>query len=303
MQHSAPCGPCDNPRMATTHPLISVIELADRIDDPDVRVADIRWYLGKPGAGRAAYDQGHIPGAVHLDLDTELAAEEGPGRHPLPDPAAFAATLAARGIGSEHFVVAYDDMGAAVAGRLWWMLDTLGHERVAVLDGGIGAWQAAGLPLSTHPTAWPRAELTLAPSWTRTIDRDALRDRLGDVVLLDARAANRYSGEFEPVDPAAGHIPTARNLPTSAAIGDDGHFRGPAELASLFRGIGVDGTAAEVVTSCGSGTSACQHALAMRVAGLPDPILYPGSFSDWGRSGYPVAVGPDPGTPPGPDPG
>ena len=272
-------------------------ELAHRIADPDLRIADCRWYLGKPGAGRAAYDKGHLPGAIHLDLDEDLAAHDGPGRHPLPDPAAFAERLGARGIGTGDLVVAYDDVGAAVAGRLWWMLDTLGHVQVAILDGGIGAWTAAGHRLATDEPNFAPAALHLVSQWQRTIDRDALRDRLGDVVLLDARAGPRYRGEVEPVDPGMGHIPSARNLPTSSAIGPDGRFLPPTELAALFADLGADGASGDVVTSCGSGTSACQHAVAMRAAGLPDPILYAGSFSDWSGSGYPIAVGPEPGLP------
>lgn len=276
--------------------LISPEALADAIGDPDLRLVDVRWYLGQPGQGRAAYEAGHLPGAIFLDLDADLSAPSGPGRHPLPDPAAFARRLGALGIGPHDHVVAYDDTGGWVAARLWWMLDDLGHERTAVLDGGFPAWVAAGLPLTTEVPSWPPARLELADRWTKVVNRDELRARLGSVVLLDARAAPRYRGETEPVDPVAGHIPTALNAPTDGNLGPDGRFLPPGALAERFRALGCEGH--QVVTSCGSGTSACHHSLAMRVAGLPDPILYPGSWSDWSRAGYPVATGPEPGDPP-----
>ena len=170
--------------------------------------------LGSPGVGRQAYDAGHIPGAIFLDVDTDLVATEGPGRHPLPSPAAFRARLEAAGIGSEHEVVAYDDVGGWVASRLWWMLDDLGHDRVAVLDGGFPAWVAEGHPVTREVPAYPPARLELADHWAKTIDRDAVAAGLGQTVLLDARAGPRYRGETEPIDPVAGHIPTARHAPT-----------------------------------------------------------------------------------------
>ncbi len=284
--------------MNRTSPLITVSDLAARLDDPDLRIVDCRWYLGQPGRGHEAYGSGHLPGAIHLDLDSDLAAPSGPGRHPLPDPVAFARQLGAHGIGNDALMVAYDDVGGWVAARLWWMLDDLGHTGAAVLDGGIGAWSAAGLPLTLEVPAWPATTLELATAWSRTIDRDELRGRLGRVVLLDARAAPRYRGDTEPIDPIAGHIPTARNAPTDGNLGPDGSFLPPAQLAQRFHELRRDNPAAEVVTSCGSGTSACHNALAMRVAGLPDPVLYPGSWSDWSRAGYPVATGSDPGLPP-----
>lgn len=177
--------------MTGVGPLLAPEALLARLDDPRIRVVDCRWVLGQPGAGRVAYDAGHVPGAVYLDVDGDLAAsaEIGPGRHPLPEVGAFIRRLEAAGIGDEHRVVAYDDVGGWVAARLWWMLDVLGHHAVAVLDGGWGAWLAAGGPVSDEVPAPPPARLTLADHWSRTIDRDALRARLGEVVLLDARGA------------------------------------------------------------------------------------------------------------------
>ncbi len=283
-------------------PLVTPETLEAWIDAgrPDVRVVDVRWYLNQsPGAGRAAYDAGHIPGAIHLDLDTELVAPDGPGRHPLPDPATFAPGMAARGIGDGDTVVAYDDVGGWVAARLWWMLDDLGFGAdrrggAFVLDGGYPAWIAAGFPTSTEVPALAPATLTLRGRWSRVIDRAGLKARLGAVVVLDARGAPRYRGEIEPIDPVPGHIPTSRNAPTDGNLGPDGQFLEPAALGARFDAL--DAADSDVVTSCGSGVSACHNALAMRIAGLPDPLLYPGSYSDWSRSGEPVATGPGPGT-------
>jgi thiosulfate/3-mercaptopyruvate sulfurtransferase len=290
--------------MTRSSPLISAPELLALVERgaPDLRIVDVRWYLGRPGGGVTAYAAGHLPGAIHLDLDDDLADLDGygaPGRHPLPTPEEFTAELAAAGIGDDDLVVAYDDVGGWVAARLWWMLDVLGHDRVAVLDGGIDAWVAAGGKLTTDVRVLPPAELHLADEWTRVIGRGELRSRLGEVVLLDARGVPRYRGEAEPVDPVAGHIPTARNAPVEGNL-VDGRFRPSEELAARFRELGADGNGGPVVTSCGSGTSALHHAIAMRLAGLPDPILYVGSYSDWSRSGEPVVTGPEPGEPPPP---
>jgi len=267
-------------------------------------IVDTRWYLGRPGAGREAYLAGHIPGAIHLDLDGDLAdlgnpmAFGAPGRHPLPDPGAWAAAMGARGIGNDSRVVAYDDVGGWVAARLWWMLDDLGFADVSVLDAGIGSWTAAGLPVASgDEPARSARPLELAAAWTGVIDRDDLRSKLGSVVLIDARGAPRYRGETEPIDPVAGHIPTAINAPIDGSLGPDGRLLPPEGLRARFEGLGA-GRGTQVITSCGSGTSACHHSLAMRVAGLPEPILYVGSYSDWSRSGYPVTTGAEPGAPP-----
>lgn len=276
-------------------PIISPADLATRLDSPELRVVDVRWVLGSPGLGRLAYDAGHIPGATFLDVDTDLVAPGGPGRHPLPSPAVFRRRLEAAGIGSEHEVVAYDDVGGWVAARLWWMLDDLGHERVAVLDGGFPAWVAEGHPVTKEVPAFPPAQLDLADHWTRTIDLAGVAAGLGDLVLLDARGGPRYRGETEPIDAVPGHIPTARHAPTDGNLGPDGRFLAEDVLKARFSRLGADRSGRPVVTSCGSGISACINSLAMRVAGLPDPILYPGSYSDWTRSGMPISVGPDPG--------
>ena len=280
-------------------PIISPEALAADLARPDLRVIDVRWVLGSPGVGRAAYEAGHIPGSFHLDMDTDLVAVDGPGRHPLPSPGRFRDRLEVCGISSADEVVAYDDVGGWVAARLWWMLDDLGHARVRVLDGGFPAWAAAGLPITAEPpAARARGRLDLRHSWTNVIDRDGVAAGLGTLALLDARGGPRYRGEVEPIDAVPGHIPTARHAPIDGNLGPDGRLLDPASLAERFQTLDADGVDGRVVTSCGSGVSACFNSLAMRIAGLPDPILYPGSYSDWSRAGLPIAVGPEPGDPP-----
>ena len=280
--------------------LISVGDLAARIGKPGVRAADVRWYLTRPGARRAAYEAGHLPGAVYVDLDADLSDAAGygaPGRHPLPSPEAFRARLERLGFSTGDFIVAYDDAGGINAARLWWMLDNLGHRGgVAVLDGGIGAWQSTGLPLSADDVQLPPGKLELASDWHGIISRGKLAAQLGQVSLLDARSAERYRGEVEPVDPVAGHIPTAISAPTSGNLAGDGRLLRPDELAAHYRRL--TDPARPTVVACGSGTTACHNALAMRLAGLPDPILYVGSFSDWSRAGMPIATGSEPGAAP-----
>ena len=197
------------------------------------------------------------------------------------------------GFGSGDLIVVYDDVMGTVAARLWWMLDNLGYERVALLDGGFRAWRMADLPQSSVvPTPEPR-ELQLADRWSNVVDRDELIGRLDDVTLIDVRAPERYRGEVEPIDPRAGHIPSAVSAPAKTSLAEDGRFLEPAELAEQLRSVAPEGRS--VVVSCGSGVTACHTALAFRVAGLPDAILYPGSFSDWSRTELPIAVGPEPG--------
>jgi thiosulfate/3-mercaptopyruvate sulfurtransferase len=273
--------------------LIAAADLLARLGDPDLRLLDVRWWLTDRARGRRDYDAAHIPGAAWVDLDTDLAAHDGPGRHPLPDPTVFAARMAALGVGDDSDVVVYDDAGGTIAARLWWMLDDLGHRRVAVLDGGIAAWIAAGGPVTAAVPAPPAtpADLHLATRWSRVVDRADLAERLGQVALIDARARERYRGDIEPVDAKPGHIPTAISLPTAGNLAADGRFLGSGELRARFEALGAD-----VVTSCGSGVTACHNALAMRVAGLPAPLLYPGSYSDWARQGLPVATGDEPGS-------
>jgi len=273
--------------------LVTAAELRDRLIDPRLRLADVRWFLGQPGVGRQEYDAGHLPGAVFVDVERELVAAEGPGRHPLPDPVTFMRALETLGFGSEHAIVAYDQGGGTIAARLWWMLDALGHRDVALLDGGLPAWLAAGGELTTAIPGFPPAHLDLATAWPRTIDRTALTAGLEGLRVVDVRAPERYRGETEPIDPVAGHVPSAVNLPTTGNLGPDGRFLEPEAL--LMRFGTVNAPDRPTVVHCGSGINACHTAFAMRLAGLPDPLLYPGSYSDWSRSGMPVATGAEPG--------
>jgi thiosulfate/3-mercaptopyruvate sulfurtransferase len=291
-------------------PLVSVETLASWLTAPEPPiVVDLRWYLGRPGDGHRAYLEGHIPGAIFLDLDDDLSDANGygaPGRHPLPAVDAFVARMERAGIGDGARVVGYDDAGGWVAARLWWMLDNLGFGRrgvadewVGVLDGGIKAWAAAGHPLTSGDEAPASpAKLGLSGAWSGVVDRETLKSRLGTLTLLDARAAPRYRGEVEPVDPYPGHIPTAISAPFDTNLGADGLLLDADALRAKYGALGIIDEGAEVVISCGSGTSATHHSLAMRIAGLPDPTLYVGSYSDWSRSGEAVATGPDPGEPP-----
>ena len=274
--------------------LITPEALRERLADPDLRIADVRWWLADRPKGRRDYIEGHLPGAVFVDLDTDLAAPPGAGRHPLPSPAAFAARMGELGFDDASTIVVYDDAGGTIAARLWWMLDDLGHADVHLLDGGIGAWTAIGSPLTADVPAFPPGRLTLRDHWSRTIDRDALEARLGSVGVVDARAPERYRGEIEPIDGVPGHIPTAVNRPSGGNVGPDGRFLAPEALRGRFESLTDSG---DVVSYCGSGVTACHNALAMRVAGLPDPIVYVGSYSDWARAGRPVATGNEPGSP------
>ena len=277
-------------------PLVDVGWLTEHLDHSPLRVVDTRWYLGEPGKGRSAYETGHIPGAGFLDIDTDLSVPTGPGRHPMPSPEQIADRLGAAGIGDRNFVVAYDDVNGMYAARLWWMLRSIGHQRVGVLDGGLQAWIASGGGVSEDLPTWSAATLSVLGA-SQTIDRDALASRLGDTVIIDARAAERYRGDIEPIDPAAGHIPTAINVPTTLNVGPNGLFHAPVDLRASYENAGVTDAAATVVY-CGSGVSACHDILAMEAAGMGTATLYPGSWSDWAGTGGPVATGGEPGEAP-----
>jgi thiosulfate/3-mercaptopyruvate sulfurtransferase len=276
-------------------PLVSADWLSGHLDD--VVVADVRWYLDGR-SGRAAYDAGHLPGAVFVDLDVDLAdpPSVSGGRHPLPTPERFAASLSRLGIGDGVPVVAYDDAGGSVAARLWWMLWVLDHP-AAVLDGGISAWTG---PLSTRPAAAVPAELTPRP-WppdrlASADDVDRLR-RDPSAVVLDARVAARYRGEPNDIDPRLGHVPGARSAPWPENLGPDGRLRAPVALRDRLRALGVGaGGVEEVVCYCGSGVTACHDVLALEVAGLGRARLYIASWSAWGGDpARPVATGDEPG--------
>jgi len=269
---------------AETSPLIPVEDLVESA--ANVCVCDLRWDLTNPDKGRASYESGHIPGAVFVDLDRDLAAPPGiQGRHPLPDVAEFAAVLGNLGIAPDTHVVVYDDDGGRIAARLWWMLRSIGHDQVRLLDGGYPAWVAAGKEVEVGAVTRVPAVYPVPGGFGGVVTYD----RLDALTVIDAREGERYRGETEPVDPKAGHIPGAINIPTSANLADDGRWRSPSELAELYSGLG-SGT----VVSCGSGVTACHDALAMVVAGEDMPDVYVGSFSEWSRLDRPVAIGPLP---------
>jgi thiosulfate/3-mercaptopyruvate sulfurtransferase len=273
-------------------PLVGAAWLAAHLGSPDLRIVDCRFDLSDPTAGRQLHAAGHIPGAVYLSLDDDLSAVPGQGRHPLPDPATFAATVGRAGISNDDAVVAYDSAGGAIASRMWWMLRSLGHERVAVLDGGWSAWRAAGGPVDDSDVEPTPAAYAAPTRWAGTIDGTELEERLGDVVLIDARAPERYRGDIEPLDPVAGHIPTARNIPFAGNLTPGGVFLDTASLAARY----PDGEG-DVVVYCGSGVTACHNLLAMEAAGVTGALLYPGSWSDWCTAGGEITLGPHPGEP------
>lgn len=274
-------------------PIVSGAWLHANIEQ--VVVADVRWYLDGR-SGRAAYEAGHIPGAVFVDLDRDLSAAPNAagGRHPLPTPEDFAAALGAAGIGDGCAVVAYDDASGMVAGRLWWMLHSLG-EPVAVLDGGLAAWPG---DLSTEYPEVPPARFTPRPwppgAFASISEVDGARRDRGTVVL-DARSPERYRGEPNAIDPRFGHIPGAMSAPCAANLAPDGTLRSPDELRESYAAVGADGDV-EVVAYCGSGVSANLDLLALELAGLGGGRLFVGSWSAWGADhGRPVATGPEPG--------
>ncbi len=273
-----------------TGPLVSTDWLTRHLDHSVLRLADVRWYLGEPERGRQAYQEAHIPGAFYVDLETDLSAAEGPGRHPLPDWGQFAVRMGELGIGDDSVVVTYDDRGGGVASRLWWMLRALGHERTYLLDGGITAWVADGHAVTGDLPDHEPGDLTVDPRPGIAIDRDELQQRLGTVVALDARAGERYRGEIEPLDPVAGHIPGAVNAPYEDNLGPDERFLPADVLAQKYQDLGVGGET-DTVVYCGSGVTACHDLLAIEHAGLGEALLYPGSWSDWSTAGYEVATG------------
>ncbi len=270
--------------------LIAPAELARRLDDPGVRIFDCRFSLADPAAGRNAWREGHLPGALHADIDLDLSGPRIPGvtgRHPLPSRAEWIARARAWGLTPRTEVALYDDAGGAVAARMWWMLRWIGHEDVAVLDGGWQAWVSAGLPITAEiPTfAAPSADAgagddheTRAPL-TRLVEADEI-DGAAQIVL-DARDRRRFLGEIEPIDPVAGHIPGARSAPSSENLDADGRFLPKDALRRRFARLIGERRGADVVCYCGSGITAAHNVLALVHAGFDEPRLYAGSWSEW----------------------
>ena len=266
--------------------LVSTEWLAARLGDPAVRAIDVRWSLLDRDKGPNAYREGHVPGAVFLDVNKDLSGPlgTGPGRHPLPDARAFARTMSQAGVGAETHVLVYDFGDGSTAARLWWLLRRFGHERVSLLDGGIARWKAEGRPLETAVPSHAEGAFVPGPPLEDVLDADAVERMRRDpkALIVDARAAERYEGRTEPIDPVAGHVPGAKNRPiaTNVRSADDPRFRPAEELRAEFERLGV-GEAERVVCYCGSGVNACQELFAMRLAGFDKGRLYAGSWSDW----------------------
>lgn len=267
--------------------IVDVATLAAHLDDPDWLLIDVRHQLADPDHGERVYAEGHLPGAhfLHCDRDLSGALNGRNGRHPLPEPSLFAARMAALGLKTTTQVVVYDDAQGMIAGRLWWLLRYLGHEAVALLDGGWSAWLASGGKLETATPLPPVPGGAWQPSLraNATVDADFVQKNLltVDMCLIDARAPDRYRGENETIDPVGGHIPGARNRCFKDNLQADGRLKSAAELRGEWLALLAGKAPAQVVHQCGSGVSACLNLLAMDIAGLPGSRLYPGSWSEW----------------------
>lgn len=263
---------------------VSADWLADHLEDPTVTIVDCRFALMQPDLGQQQYQQGHIPGAYYLDLNRDLSSPVGShgGRHPLPDLAVLAEKLESMGVSSaspQTLVVAYDDSRQAFAARLWWLLRYLGHDRVAVLDGGWAGWLAAGHPQTQAiPVAKPAQFIPqVRPEWVLDLSQVKARQGTG-TVLVDAREGERYRGEREPIDPVAGHIPGAVNYPWQDTTDATGKLRSPEEQRQRWQDLAPG---SEIVVYCGSGVTACVNLLSLELAGIKNGKLYAGSWSDW----------------------
>jgi thiosulfate/3-mercaptopyruvate sulfurtransferase len=276
--------------------LIEPGELAALIGVPKCAILDCRFELSQPDWGGRAFAAGHIPHALYAHLDRDLAGaiSARSGRHPLPEVQAWSATLGGWGIDEHVQVVAYDQGNGAYAARAWWLLRWVGHEQVAVLNGGYAAWLAAGLPLSTEETTRPPRQFTPRTSGVGTLGSDAVGAALAarEILLVDARGADRFAGENEKIDPVAGHVPGAVSAPFAGNLDAQGRFLDAAALRSRWRTLLGTRAPRELVAMCGSGVTACHNLLALEVAGLSGARLYPGSWSEWIRDpAHPIARG------------
>ena len=278
--------------------LISATGLAAHIDDKDWVVVDCRHDLMNPDAGRDGYAIGHIRNALFADMESELSgAKRGAdgrfrGRHPLPGRAAFIETLRSWGVNDDSQVVAYDAHGGMFAARLWWLLRWVGHPAVAVLDGGLAAWQSSGLPMSAERPVRPLGTIGERAALVETVSAAEVLANIGSGqrVVVDARAPDRFRGENETIDPVGGHIPGAKNRFFKDNLDADGRFKDAAQLRAEFAAVADHPEAA--IMQCGSGVTACHNLLALEVAGLPGAALYPGSWSEWcADPARPVATG------------
>lgn len=266
--------------------LISLKELLPHLGDPNWAIFDCHFDFDHPEAARQAYLEAHIPGALYADLDKDLSSPVQPGktgRHPLPDIDTFVNTLSRWGVDENVQVVAYDNRGSSLAGRLWWMLRWLGQEAAAVLDGSFSHWQAAGYPVEAGQESRPPRSFKPNPNPDLICSADqilAMRNNPGYLVV-DSRAAHRYRGEPDPFDPVSGHIPGAVNAPYEDNFTGDGHFKSPEELRARFEAVLEETPAENAVFYCGSGVTAAHNILAVEHAGLGFARLYPGSWSEW----------------------
>jgi thiosulfate/3-mercaptopyruvate sulfurtransferase len=276
--------------------LIEPAQLAAIMGAPKCAILDCRFELSQPQWGERAFAAGHIPHALYAHLDRDLAGaiNARSGRHPLPDVQAWSATLGGWGIDEHVQVVAYDQGNGAYAARAWWLLRWVGHEQVAVLNGGYAAWLAAELPVSTEETTRPPRQFTPQVSAAGTLGSDAVAAALAarEVLLVDARGAERFAGENETIDPVAGHVPGAVSAPFAGNLDAQGRFLDAAALRSRWRTLLGTRAPRELVAMCGSGVTACHNLLALEVAGLSGARLYPGSWSEWIRDpARPIARG------------
>jgi thiosulfate/3-mercaptopyruvate sulfurtransferase len=279
-------------------PLVSAAWLLEHLHDSSLRIVDTRFTLGKPDAGREAFDAGHIPGAVFVDLERHLSAPVRPdrvgGRHPLPEISSLEVLFSGLGIGDAHRVVAYDDPSTGqgfYAAHLWWLLRYLGHDEVSVLDGGLPAWEAAGGALELIERAHPRASFKAQPRAEMLVGATEVEARGEGVVLVDSRSAERYRGDVEPLDWKAGHIPGAVHRNWADGL-SDGHWKSAESQRERFADLEH---AEEVIVYCGSGVSAGGNLLALELAGIKDAKLYAGSWSDWvSDDSRPIVIGDEP---------
>jgi thiosulfate/3-mercaptopyruvate sulfurtransferase len=282
-----------------TGALVEAAALAERLREPQWVVVDCRFNLLEPEAGYGDYLRSHIPLARYAHLDRDMARTPGSndGRHPLPLPEAFADRLGAWGIDTDSTVVVYDERGGAIAARLWWLLRWIGHERVALLNGGFAAWQARSLPVSSGVPVWQPARSALRvprADWVASVADVSAAESSG-ALLVDVRAPERYRGEREPIDPMAGHVPGAHNWPFSRNLAADGRFRESGELRRDLQALLAGRDPARIIAMCGSGVTACHLLLAMQVAALGEGRLFAGSWSQWIRNpARPIRTGGDP---------
>ena len=277
--------------------LVDVTSLADALGRDDIVLLDCRSVLTDTNAGAKMYAEGHLPGAFHANLERDLSdmSQAGQGRHPWPRAADFARTLSCWGVTPDTQVVAYDADNGMYAARAWCLLRMLGHERVAVLDGGLKAWQAAGLSLDTRAPSMVEEAAPYPGDFdhARLFDHDDVAAHVEHCgLLVDARAPERFRGEVEPIDKAAGHVPGAVNRPFAANLAQDGRFKSREDIFAEFAGLLGGHTPSDMVAMCGSGVTACHHLLAMAHAGLLGAKLYKGSWSGWiSDPARPIAIG------------